>query len=101
MPDLTGLWVENKTNDTTFFVNQRNTKLWNEYFKDRLRGGYRLFMYNGTNLILQNQNPKNVSYLILNDTSYSKGKTLAKPEISNSGFWLKKPKFPDCNFLII
>lgn len=95
-PGLTSLWIENK-NDKHFFINLNNTKTWREYLDDKQPATYRLHMYDGPNLFLQNTKKDN-SYVILTKKGYALGPLHTLSKITNTqltpGFWHTAPNFP-------
>ena len=90
---ITGLWVENK-NDRHFFVNLKDAKTWTEYLNGKSVSTYRLHMYDGPNLFLQNINMKS-SYVLLTNNGFAKGSLPTVSDQLTPGFWHTTPSFPN------
>ena len=92
---LTSLWIKTD-DDTHFFVNILNKKIWTEYFSG-IKTEYRFYKYNGTNLILQNIDYPDL-YVILKARGFAKDslENIFDPNIELiNGSWHTAPIFPD------
>lgn len=92
----TSKWTE-FMNETHFFLNANGTKLWNEFFSKKIVNNYRLYGYDGNQLILENL--KNTLFVKLSQprTVYVDGpiQGSSSPLRFIYGRWDQEPNFPD------
>lgn len=101
-PGLSSIWVDNQS-IKHYFIDINHQKTWTEYINDKKMTDYRLYVFDESNLILQNQILTD-SYVILTKTGYfiRSYKTPSYPKSAQiPGTWFIQPVFPKSITLLL